>query len=288
MDETAKAGTLSPGAYCAALVREQDRDRYLANLFAPEPKRSALMALHAFNIEVARVREAITNPMAGEVRLQWWSDALIGEARGDVHANPVAGALLAAVDTYRLPRQTFFALLDARIFDLYDDPMPSVNDLEGYAGETSSALIRLGTLILTGASDPASAEAAGHAGVAYAITGLLRAFPHHARRGQCFVPLDLLRRHGVDREAAVSGTPTTGLLSALAEMRALARGHYEAAMTALRTVDPANYPAFLPLALVPGDLECMDRAHDPFAGVPALSGPVRIWRIWRASRRLLR
>ncbi|MFD2142819.1 phytoene/squalene synthase family protein [Ancylobacter oerskovii] len=276
-------------AYCTQLVRDFDRDRYIASLYAPETTRGALMALHAFNVEVSRVREAITNPLAGEVRLQWWSDALIGDARGDVKANPVAAALIDAINRHSLPRQTFFALIDARIFDLYDDPMPSVNDLEGYAGETSSALIRLGTLILTGAApgpggERALADAAGHAGVAYAVTGLLRAFPHHARRGQCYVPLDLLKAHGVGREAAVSGTPTPGLIAALADLRNLARRHYEQAMAALGGVDPANYPVFLPLALVPGDLARMGRAHDPFVRVPALSPLRRMWRLWGAAR----
>ncbi|GAB4072676.1 phytoene/squalene synthase family protein [Ancylobacter sonchi] len=275
--------------YCTQLVRELDRDRYVANLFAPEAARGALMALHAFNIEVSRIREAITNPLAGEVRLQWWSDALIGDARGDVKANPVAAALIDTINRHSLPRPTFFALIDARIFDLYDDAMPTVNDLEGYAGETSSALIRLGTLILTGAApggggERALADAAGHAGVAYAVTGLLRAFPHHARRGQCYVPLDLLKAHGVGREAAVSGQATPGLIAALADLRNLARRHYEQAMAALAGVEPANYPAFLPLALVPGDLARMARAHDPFTRVPAVSVPGRIWRLWRASR----
>ena len=275
-------------AYCTRLVRELDRDRYIANLFAPEPARGALMALHAFNIEISRIREAITNPLAGEVRLQWWSDALIGDARGDVKANPVAAALLDAINRHSLPRQTFFALIDARVFDLYDDPMPTVNDLEGYAGETSSALIRLGALILTGGSErgtePALADAAGHAGVAYAVTGLLRAFPHHARRGQCYVPLDLLKAHGIGREAAVSGTTSPGLVAALADLRNLARRHYEQAMAALAMVDSANYPAFLPLAVVPGDLDQMARPHDPFLRVPGLSAPGRIWRLWRAAR----
>ncbi|QIB35642.1 phytoene/squalene synthase family protein [Ancylobacter pratisalsi] len=274
--------------YCAELVRGLDRDRYMADLFAPAEKRGALFALHAFNAEVARVREAITNPMAGEVRLQWWSEALIGGARGDVRANPVAGALLDAVDHYALPRETFFALLDARIFDLYDDPMPTVNDLEGYAGETSSALIRLGTIILTGATDQASAEAAGHAGVAYAITGLLRAFPVHARRGQCYVPLDILAAHGLTREDAVSGPASAALRAALGEMRALAARHYDKAIKALRGVDPANLPAFLPMVLVPGDLSRMSRPHDPFAVVPAMSPPLRIWKLWRGARLLRR
>jgi len=272
-------------AHCTELVRALDRDRYVADLFAPEARRAALFGLHAFNIEVSRVREAITNPMAGEVRLQWWSDALIGEARGDIAANPVAAALLDAITTYHLPKEALFALVDARIFDLYDDPMPSVNDLEGYAGETSSALIRLATLILTGATDKASAEAAGHAGVAYAVTGLLRAFPLHARRGQCFVPLDLLKAHGVGRDEAVSGTVTPGLRAALADMRNLARRHYEQAQAALRAVARENLPAFLPLALVPSDLARMERReHDPFVTVPSVPPLVRLWWLWRASR----
>ena len=274
-------------AYCTELVRDLDRDRYIADLFAPADKRAALMALHAFNVEIARVREAITNPMAGEVRLQWWSEALIGGARGDVRANPVAAALLDAIEAYRLPRETFFALLDARIFDLYEDPMPSVNDLEGYAGETSSALIRLAGIILTGAADRGWADAAGHAGVAYAITGLLRSFPFHARRGQCYVPLDILAAHGLKRDDAVSGSASPALGAALAEMRALARRHHDLAVAGLRGADPRLLPAFLPLTLVPGDLRRMERAHDPFVLVPAAPPLARLWTLWRGSRRLL-
>ncbi|MBS9476169.1 phytoene/squalene synthase family protein [Ancylobacter radicis] len=274
--------------YCMALVRGFDRDRYIADLYAPADLRGALFALHAFNIEIARVREAISNPMAGEVRLQWWSDALIGEARGDVRANPVADALLEAVERHRLPRETFFALLDARIFDLYDDPMPSVNDLEGYAGETSSALIQLAGIILTGAADRRLADAAGHAGVAYAVTGLLRSFPIHARRGQCYVPLDILAAHGLSRDDAVSGRVSPGLRAALADMRNLALEHYERALASLSGANPVLLPAFLPLVLVPGDLKRMSQTHDPFIEVPAMPPIIRIWRLWRGAGALRR
>lgn len=284
---TDKAGQ-SNTDYCAALVRGLDRDRYACDLFAPADRRPALFALHAFNVEVARVREAITNPLAGEVRLQWWSEALIGGARGDIRANPVAAALLDAIDAYRLPRETFFALLDARVFDLYDDAMPSVNDLEGYAGETSSALIRLATIILSGASDKASAEAAGHAGVAYAMAGLLRAFPHHARRGQCYLPLDVLKAHRLTRDDAVSGEASPALRAAISDVCTLARKHHALALAALAEVDRANLPAFLPLVLIPGDLEWVERRTNPFelAGPPSPLG--RLWRVWRGSRQLPR
>src|SRR3954462_4395375 len=163
-------------SHCETLVREGDPDRYWANLFAPADKRPHLLALYAFNFEVARIRDSVREALIGEMRLQWWRDALQGEARGEVKANPVAAALDDTIVKFRLPRQALVDLIDARLFDLYDAPMPSLNDLEGYCGETSSSLIRLASVILMDGQDPGAADAAGHGGVAYAMTGLLRAF----------------------------------------------------------------------------------------------------------------
>ena len=90
-------------AHCEELVRVADQDRFLASLFAPAEHRGALFALYAFNVEVSRVREAVREPLAGEIRLQWWRDVLAGEGRGEVAANPVAAALAATIARYRLP-----------------------------------------------------------------------------------------------------------------------------------------------------------------------------------------
>src|SRR5919202_4066706 len=199
------SGRMDPYAHCADLVRDADRDRFLAALFAPEPSRRGLRALYAFNVEVSRVRDRVSEPLPGEIRLQWWRDAVSAGEEGtgaaeDAAAHPVAATLLDTISRFRLPRQAFRDLLDARVFDLYDDPMPTVGDLEGYAGETSSVLVRLASLILAGGTDPGGAAAAGHAGVAYGVTGLLRAFPWHARRGQVYLPQPMLTQHGVSRE----------------------------------------------------------------------------------------
>jgi phytoene synthase len=111
------------GDYCAELVRTADRDRYVAALFAPAECRSALFALYAFNAEVARVRDLAREPLPGEIRLQWWSDVLRGERGGEAQANPVAAALLESIAHYRLPLDKLIDLLEARRFDLYDEPM---------------------------------------------------------------------------------------------------------------------------------------------------------------------
>lgn len=273
-------------AYVMDAVRRLDRDRYLAGLFAPAPARPHLYALYAFSAEIARVRDVVSDPLPGEVRLQWWRDAIEGTGRGEVEAHPVASALLAAVDRFHLPRAALVRLIEARIFDLYDDPMPTTNDLEGYAGDTSSALIQLGAIILAEGSDPGTAEPAGHAGVAYAVTGLLRAFPFHAARGQVFLPEDLLVRHGVERADILSGRSSPGLLAALSELRTLARRHLDRTRASIGGVPPMAAPAFLPVALVEPYLSLMERrGYDPFRTTIDMA----TWRkqivLWRAARR---
>jgi 15-cis-phytoene synthase len=285
--KTAETGLAFAQSHCEGLVRAGDPDRYYATLFAPAAARPHLFALYAFSLTVARVREAASNPMAGEIRLQWWRDALQGEARGDVRANPVAAALEEAIRVNRLGRQPFVDLIDARVFDLYEDPMPRVNDLEGYCGETASALFRLASLVIGSGPEPGGAGAAGHAGVAYGITGLLRALPWHARSGQVYLPADVLARYGVTREDIVTGRGGPGLRRACADLRILARQHLKAFEAARPTIAPSAGAAFLPVALVEPYLALMERAsYDPLNTLVELPRWRRLWRLWRAARRM--
>ena len=97
--------------YCEQVVRELDRDRWLACLFAPASHRPHLLALYAFHCEITRIRDLVSEPLPGEVRLQWWRDLLEGEARGNASGNPVAAALLGAIRRYRLPSAALLALV---------------------------------------------------------------------------------------------------------------------------------------------------------------------------------
>jgi len=273
-----------PDAYtiCAALVQKHDADRHVAILFAPADRRPALHALYAFSLEVAGVRAAAKEPMPGEIRLQWWREVLTGERAGEGAGHPVGMAIRDAIAANGLPLQPFLDLIDARTFDLYDDPPPDWNALEGYCGETSSALIRLASIILARGEDPGAADAAGHAGVAYALTGLLRAFPWHARRGQVFIPRQVLDAVGVDREEIVSGVDSPGLRAALAEMRAGARRHLAEARDRKPAIAEPIRPAFLPLAMVERYLAPMEsRRYDPYKTIIDAVNWLRVWSMWR-------
>ena len=230
-----------------AMLRDTDRDRYLACLLSPEDRRGALAALYAFNAELARIRDLVHEPLPGEIRMQYWRDLLEGNAHGSTEANPLAAALLTAVETHRLPRQTLINMIEARIFDLYDDPMESRTSLEGYAGETASALIQLASLVLSPQDATKSADAAGHAGVAQAISGMLLLMPLHQRRGQVYIPLEILSATGLDRETFLAGTDKPRISAAIEAFAGLGRDHLaKARASALSSV---IVPAFLPVAL---------------------------------------
>lgn len=273
---------MDTAAHCAALVRDRDRDRYICDLFAPSHIRQQLFALHAFDIEISRVRDLVSDPMLGEIRLQWWQDALDGS--GGEH--PVAIAIIAAITAAGLPNEAFKRILTARLFDLYDDPMPDMATLEGYAGDTSSAIFQFATLMLAEGRPVGSATAAGHAGVAVTIVRTLRLLAASPPRGQTFVPADVLERHRVDRSAISRGEATPGLRPAIAELRMVARKHLALALNAARELPRQQQTAFLPLALVGPALDRMDRAgHHPLDPV----GEIAPWRrqllVWRAARR---
>jgi phytoene synthase len=285
------AGEPAPGlavafAACDELVRQSDKDRWLCNLFAPEAFRADLMAVHAFNAEIAATRDRVSEPLPGEVRLQWWRDVLGAEGRREAVGHPVAAALLDVIARRRLPTKPLIDLIDARIFDLYDDLMLTTGDLEGYCGETSSALMQIGALILADGRDPGTADLAGHAGIAYALAGHIRSFGMHAARGQVFIPSDILLESGASREVIVSGRPGPGVTVALRRMRDLGLGHAAKADALVASAPPEVRAAFLPLSLAKLYLGRMDRLiADPFGTRLDVPQWRRQWALWRSAVR---
>ena len=266
--------------YCEAEVRRDDRDRWLASLFLPDRARPHVHALLAFNLEIAKVRDTVSEPMLGEIRFQWWRDALTNRAPA---VNPVAEALLDTIERCRLDAGRLLALIEARSFDLYDDPMPSVNAYEGYARETSSTLFDLTAQILEpGFPAHAATDAAGRA---YAMTGLLRALPWQVMKGQLFLPLDVLARFQLPPDEVLAHRNSPALGFVLNDLRARVRLHLNAMQAALPDC-PAPL-ACLPAFLCESYLRRMEKPGlDPFATPIDLPQWRRQWVLWRAARRL--
>lgn len=235
--------------YCHDLVRQGDKDRYLAALLAPDRKRPQLLALYAFNIEIARIRETVSEATLGEIRLTWWADAIEGLYAGQGQGHPVIEALAPVIAEAGLPKGALLNMIEARRFDLYDDPMPSLQQLEGYLGETSAMLIQLAVMILDKAKAQSLGDVSGLAGVAMGITGLLRALPLQRKRGQCYVPVELLARHGLTPSHLLSGRESEALGKVLADLRAHAAQRLSEARALAAELSADVMPAYLPASL---------------------------------------
>lgn len=270
-------------AFCADLVRNYDFPRYAATLFAPTAERRALLALYAFNVEIVRVRDQVSQPLPGEIRLQWWTDLFSGLVHGSAEGNPVAAELLRAIRDFDLPVEPLSLLVDEHQFDLYNDPMPTMTALEGYLAATSSALFALAARIMGETSD-ASEHLARHAGLAQGIAQVIANLPRDSAHRHLFLPEQFLTSHGCGIEDVFAGKQTPQLNAVLEQLIGEARQHLATASSLLAQVPPPARAAFLPLSQAGADLDRLSRpGRNPFTPQP-VSRLRTLWTLWRASR----
>jgi phytoene synthase len=269
--------------FCADLVRSHDFPRYAATLFAPAAERRALLALYAFNVEIVRVRDQVSQPLPGEIRFQWWTDLFSGLVHGSAEGNPVAAELLRAVRDFDLPVEPLSLLVDEHQFDLYNDPMPTLTALEGYLAATSSALFGLAARIMAPPSE-AVEHLARHAGLAQGIVQVIANMPRDAAHRQLFLPQQVLASHGCQMEDVFAGKETPNLRAVLEQLAGEAQQHLTTALSLLAEVPAPARAAFLPLAQARADLKRLSQpGRNPF--IPQPSSRLRtLWTLWRASR----
>ncbi|UOM34443.1 squalene/phytoene synthase family protein [Acuticoccus sp. I52.16.1] len=238
-------------------VRQGDRTAWLAALFAPEPARPALHALAAYRVELGRIVETVRDPMAAEIRLQWWRDAIRDEGFGAGRSVPLVDALREGARRYEWPLDTLCAVSEAFIHDLYADPLPDWDAFDGYAGEACAAPVQLAamTLCVEALGKPAglaaartAATAAGYAGVALAAADVALTVPRRFARGSSLIPVAAWRAAtGEDQAASMAaGRLPEGADRAARAVAAHGRAADEAMRRHLAAVAPQARAAFLP------------------------------------------
>lgn len=254
--------------HVANALKALDPDRYYASLVLPTEKRTAIQSLLTMSAEVAAVRERVSEPAPGEIRIQWWVDAIAGEGHGNVRQNPLAASVLEAIDTYSLPTGPLLRLFAARRFDLYQDPMPDVGTFEGYAGETHSVLFQYASIILNDGDAVEHGDAAGHLGVAQAYLGHLSAFGFNASRSQIFLPMDIFAAHGVSDAEIFMGKPTPQIIAAHAQIVELAQEHLNKAKYEISKLPKKLRPAFAYISLLNARVQAhRQNQKTPFAPI---------------------
>ena len=258
-------------------ARDGEPDRFAAALLAPEPQRQALLAIAAFSAELRRIPVSVKEPMMGEVRLQWWRECIAAQT---VSGNPIADALIAAVDAYSLPRPALLGMVEARAFDLYADPMPDAASLRGYLARTEAAPFELALRVLGRVADDNDAALIADAGRAYGLARILSDLPHWLRRGRCPLPVAELEAAGVTEAMLADAEPTPAMTALIAGMVSDISATCDAARPRVVTLSRQQRLAFLPLAVVRSYVHALNRpARSPLREPVTVSPLVRMTRI---------
>ena len=269
-------------SYCGAELRRHDRPRFLTALFAPRCRREDLFALYAFNLEIAKTLETVSEKMLGRIRLQWWRDTIAGIYDGNPRQHEVALALAKAIANHQLPRENFAALIDARESDLEEAPPADLAALAAYAEASAGTLVALAARILA----PGGAEAPARAvGTAQGLAGLLLALPFRLRHDRIDLPADRLAAAGLGL-VPLRERRGAGAVAIVRDVAAHARQTLAEARARHREVPPAALPALLVSVAAERQLKRLARVgYDPFDAALARPDPLLplalSWAHWR-------
>ena len=266
-------------------MRRIDHDRFLSVLFAAEQDREHLFALYAFNIEIARIPGQVSEPMLGEIRLQWWREGIEAVYDGaTMRVHPVLQPLEQAIRARSLPRRPFDAMIDAYSAALTTTQPASLAELETRQHAISGGVMRLAAEI-TGGGEMAD-TGLPHAAIAWGLCGILRNIGFHASQQHIILPGDVMNAEGVTAQSILGCQNSPELQKVIKAMALRAESHMAAARKALPPLPRQNMAALLPATLTKLYLRQMSRPdYDPFAVRPPLPAFQRqsrmAWAMWR-------
>lgn len=210
--------------YVAKQTKKHDYDRFLVTLFAPGSVREDLFSIYAFNHEVAKIREAVSEPMLGEIRLQWWREAIDGIEAGTPRNHEVVKPLNDTFHNHGLTKDMFYKVIDARTADIYDENPATIHDFEKYLGDTSGNLMRIAAWIL-GERDEKVLSVTYDLGLVWGLIGTLRSIRYHISLKKLSLPQDLLDEYGIRKNDLFSMEESDGLRAMMGALCANAENY---------------------------------------------------------------
>jgi phytoene synthase len=265
----------------AASARTGEPDRYLAALLAPPWARPHLLALAAFSSELARVPLLVTRePAMGEIRLQWWRDALLATDPRARTGHPVADAVRATIQDCQWPAALLIEAINARELSLARQGLADDAALATYLWKSEGLLFALAAAIVSRGVEVDAGPAAVASGQAYGLVRLLIGLPRALARGRVPLPQSRLAAANVSPEELLSGQGGGKVVRLRANLCAEARVALARSRQLVANLPRPARPAFLPLALVPTYLRALERpAHGMLHAPPDVAPLQRVCRM---------
>ncbi|KAK7877743.1 hypothetical protein WMY93_030557 [Mugilogobius chulae] len=245
--------------FCLELVRSRDYEGFVCSLLFPEEARRSSLALRAFNVELAQVKDSVSQKTIGLMRMQFWKTAIEEIYRDEPPNQPVSAELWRAVRKHYLTKRWLQRMVKEREKDLEDRAYRNLQELESYSENTQSSLLYL-LLESLGLKDVHADHAASHIGKAQGIVTCLRATPYHSSRRKVYLPMDLCVKHGASQEEFIRGRQRKLVRDVVFDIASQAHAHLQHARSFRQNVPPAAAPAFLHTVALEDYLQRLRRA----------------------------
>ncbi len=240
-------------SFCALEVKKSDYYRYLCCLFIPESLRWRAFAIYAFNSEIAKIKDVVSEPMMGHIRLQWWRDAIDEIYSGNSpkkHKHNISEELYKVISEVKVPKHFFETLIDAREADIDFTGYETIENIEEYLSSTSSTLLKMLIVSMGFALDENIEKMANNVGIAYALTGILRALKHDAHHRRIMLPKNLLDKNGINSDEIIEGKKLEKVIPIIEEMCGRVELNLAEAKSLMPKIPKQISFIFLPLAIV--------------------------------------
>ena len=275
------------------IVRSADPARYFANQFVPAIHRNDVFLLHGFDLEIRKIARTIREPMAGEIRLQWWREVFDGSRTAEAAASPLAQMMLDFSQRHSVGSQIWDNYLDGRIFDLYDDAVEDLAAFEAYAGQTEGTILQLACLVLDRGQSSSASQVSGYLACVLCLWNRVlqpilyanqpptpELVPHISR----FLPPELRHDAGFDANPFLE-SKAVDIPQAVSEICAVAQTYLQKARAAADTVPASLRPAFLQVAPIAARLSKLQQHSDLPLPLRESGKSGLIWQLWRSSKR---
>ncbi|KAJ8353962.1 hypothetical protein SKAU_G00215290 [Synaphobranchus kaupii] len=230
--------------YCIDIVRSQDYDGFVSSLLLPDTSRRSSLALRAFNVELAQVKDSVSQKTIGLMRMQFWKTAVDEIYRDAPPSQPVSAELWRAVKKHRLTKRWLLRIINEREKDMEDRPYRNLQELEAYSENTHSSLLYL-LLECLGVTNVHADHAASHIGKAHGIVTCLRATPYNSRRRKVYLPMDICMLHGASQEDFIRGSQEQNVKDVVYDIASQAHIHLQHAQSFSKNVPAVATSAFL-------------------------------------------
>lgn len=271
---------------CVQDMRDRDPDRYACALFAGDKHLAAMIGLLSFHHELAHSRDDVSEAMIGDIRLQWWRDALDGIFAGTPRKHPTAELLAEVAESQVLDRRLLDSMIDGRAECHNPDGIQTWQDLEDWIYKTSGRLAET-MLSVMGVTDANSHAAMRHVVVGYGLTGMARAVAAMGRQGNVVLPRQEMKALGLAPEAIMRGKEEENLPVLIYDMLDIANGHLAEARKLRSKIDPQAISVLLQARLADYYIVRTKKAGYSFENpvqIGALRRQLRLTRAWMTRR----